>query len=103
MSFLRISTVTSRRHGSTMLCFSRSREPAIVECWALAIQMRSGRCTWAKSDISHFGITFGKRSKTTGVYELITSYYLQRWQIDWKAAKLIRDRERRKSRLTTLL
>src|SRR5690242_1695766 len=26
-----------------MLCFSRSREPAIVPCWALAIRMRSGQ------------------------------------------------------------
>jgi hypothetical protein len=39
---------TSRHRGSTMLCFSRSREPDIVRCWVWAIQMRSGRCTWAK-------------------------------------------------------
>ena len=58
-----------------------------VRCWRLAIGMRSGRCTLAKSDISHFGITFDRRSKTIEVYESITSCYLQRWQIDWKAAK----------------
>jgi hypothetical protein len=60
-----------------MLCFSRSREPDIVRCWVWAIQMRSGRCTWAKLDTSRFGITFGKRSKTIEAYESITSYYPQ--------------------------
>jgi len=44
-------------------------------------------------EIGHFifWITFGRRSKTIEVYESITSYYLQRWQIDCKAAKSIRD------------
>jgi hypothetical protein len=50
---------------------------------------------------SHFGITFGRRSKTIEGYESITSYYLQCWQIDWKAAKSIRDLGDRKSPLTT--
>jgi hypothetical protein len=61
--------------------------------------MRSGHCTLAKSAISRFGIILGRRSKTIEVYESITSYYLQRWQIDWKAS--IRDPAGRKSRLTT--
>jgi len=54
-------------------------------------------------EIGHFtfGITFGKRSKTIEAYESITSYYLQRWLIDWKAAKSIRDLAVRESRLTT--
>jgi integrase len=65
-----------------------------------AIRMRSGRCTWAKLDTSRFGITFGRRSKTIEAYESITSYYLQRWQIDSKAARSIKGRELRKSPLT---
>jgi exodeoxyribonuclease-3 len=50
-------------------------------------------------EIGHFTfwITFGRRSKTIEVYESITSCYLQRWQIDWKAAKSIRDLVGRKT------
>jgi hypothetical protein len=43
----RDGSVTSRLRGSAMLCFSQSREPAIVRCWASDIRMRSGRSTWA--------------------------------------------------------
>jgi hypothetical protein len=54
-------------------------------------------------EIGHFTFwdSFGKRSRIIEVYESITFYYLQRWQIDWKAARSIKDREHRKSRLTT--
>src|ERR1039457_3507893 len=93
--------VTVRRERRWMLCFSPSREPAIVRCWEWAIRMRSGRCTRAKVDTSRFGITFGRRSKTIVAYESITSYYPRRWQIDWKAAKSIRNLGGRKSPLTT--
>ena len=81
--------------------FQPSHEPDIVRCWVWAIRMRSGRCTWAKLDTSRFGITFGRRSKTIEAYESITSYYPQRSQIDSKAARSIKGRERGKSRLTT--
>jgi Homeodomain-like domain len=69
-----------RQHGLEGLdtCFSLSREPDIVRCWVWTIRMRSGHCTLAKSGTSHFGITFGRRSKTIEAYESITSYYLQR-------------------------
>ncbi len=69
--------------------------------WVWATRMRSGRCTWAKLGTSRFGITFGRRCKTIEAYESITSYYPQRSQIDSKAARSIKDRERRKSRLIT--
>src|ERR1700722_15056636 len=81
--------------------FQPENEPDMVRWWGWGIRMRSGRCTWAKSDTSRFGITFGRRSKTIEAYESITSYYPRRWQIDSKAARSIKARERRKSRLIT--
>ena len=67
------------------------------------IRMRFGRCTRGKLDTLRFGITFGRRSKTIEAYESITSCYPQRWPIDSKAARSIKGRERRKSRLITPL
>jgi exodeoxyribonuclease III len=54
-----------------------------------------------KLDISHFGITSGRRSKTIEVYGSTTSYFLQRWQIDWKAAKSTRNLSGKRNHLTT--
>ena len=89
---------SSWEHDALFQPEPRARYRAMLGTWLY--RRISVACTWARLDISRFGITFDRRSKTIEAYESITSCYLQRWQIGSKAARSIKDRERRKNRLT---